>query len=351
MHTKTGPFRCWYLMLGYLGIVSLILSCATIGLGSSKLAEGLLQLDEGVVKVKDQNGNLQPLAGESTFDLVGNVESTGPWRVAGRTLQTNDATQIAQGLNTGDLVRVRGAALDDDTWLAYSIEPSQEETDQTITIIGKVTSVDPWVVNDINLNVTADTVVNGDIKPGTLVKVEILLLEDGTWEVVSISPVGDLTPSGECVNVIATVVSMSGSQVQFLGWPSPLTVDTTSKIGDENNANENDNNANDNDNHDNDENENENDENNNENDDGADVDLGALQPGQQVVAVVCPSADGQLVIVKLTVLDDEDADTSNGGEKVLVCHKPDKKGGHTISIAPPAVPAHMAHGDTMGACP
>jgi hypothetical protein len=344
MNTRTGSLFRWSLIMGYIGVVSLILSCATLGFGSSKLAKGILQLDEGVVKVQNQNGDWQPLAGESTFELVGNVESTDPWQVAGRTLQTNEATQVAQGLDVGGLVRVRGAALENDTWLAYSIEPAEEDTDQTISIIGRVTSVDPWVVNDITLNVTGDTVITGDIKPGTLVKVEILLLEDGTWEVISISPLGDLTPSNGCVNVIATVVSVSGSQVQFLGWPTPLTVDKTQKTDDDNNSNENDNDAsNEND---------DDDENNNENDNDENDDLAALQPGQQVLAVICPSADGQLVIVKITVLDDDDdGDTGTGGEKVLVCHKPDKKGGHTISIASPAVPAHLAHGDRLGACP
>src|SRR4030095_2206493 len=180
-----------------------------------------------------------------------------------------------------------------------SIQPAEDqEADQTITIIGRVTSVDPWVVNDITLNVTGSTVITGDIKPGTLVKVEILLLEDGTWEVLSISPLGDLTPNGGCVNVIATVVSVSGSQVQFLGWPTPLTLDKTQNTDDDNNGNENDNDANDND--DDDENENDNDE---------DDDLADLRPGQQVLAVICPADDGQLVIVQLTVLDDDDGDT------------------------------------------
>ena len=33
-----------------------------------------------------------------------------------------------------------------------------------------------------------------------------------------------------------------------------------------------------------------------------------------------------------------------------VCHKTGNGGEHTINIAAPAVPAHMAHGDSMGAC-
>lgn len=39
--------------------------------------------------------------------------------------------------------------------------------------------------------------------------------------------------------------------------------------------------------------------------------------------------------------------------KVLICHIPPGNPGnaHTISVAPSAVPAHLAHGDTMGPCP
>ena len=35
-----------------------------------------------------------------------------------------------------------------------------------------------------------------------------------------------------------------------------------------------------------------------------------------------------------------------GQEKVQVCHK-----GHTLTIAAPAVPAHLKQGDTLGTCP
>lgn len=34
-----------------------------------------------------------------------------------------------------------------------------------------------------------------------------------------------------------------------------------------------------------------------------------------------------------------------GQEKVTICHK-----GHTITIAEPALAAHLAHGDTLGSC-
>ena len=287
--------------------------------GSPNAQQATLQLDGDVVQVRDQDGGWTPVAGTSTFELVGSVESTEPWRVSGRTLETNQATRVGQDVQTGDLVLVRGAALEDDDWLAYSIEPAREQTDPVVTLIGTVDSVDPWVVNGITLTVTGETVVEGDITPGTLVQVEILLLEDGTWEVIHIVPLGDLTDTSGCANVIATVVSVNGDQIQFLGWPTTVTF-----ADDDNDASE--------------------------NEDGEDR---VLEPGQKVLAVVCV-VNNQVVIVQVTVLDDDDGDDgepSANGEKVLVCHKPDKKGGHTLSIASAAVPAHLGHGDRLGACP
>lgn len=338
MNGKINSGLRWSLLLGYLGVLGFLLACMAVTGGTSSVEQGILQLDDDVVKVKNQSGDWEPLAGTSSFELVAPLENVDPWTVAGKTLQTNESTQIEEGLVVGDLVRARGTILGDGTWLAYSIESGDEQTDQTIVLIGKVISIDPWVVNGITLNVTPDTVINGEIKPGVLVRVEILLLDDGTWEVISISPLGDFPPTSGCVTVIATVVSVNGDEIQFLGWPTTVIIGDNTQ--DENNNNDagNENDGNDDD------------AENEDNDQG--VDVGTIQPGQKVLAVVCVSEDGQLVITRITVLDDEDGnDSGEGGEKVLVCHKPDKKGGHTLSIAKPAVPAHLGHGDKLGPCP
>ena len=39
-----------------------------------------------------------------------------------------------------------------------------------------------------------------------------------------------------------------------------------------------------------------------------------------------------------------------GQEKVILCHKPDTPAELTIEVAAPAVDAHLAHGDYLGAC-
>jgi Domain of unknown function (DUF5666) len=360
MNTHKKSVLRWQLLVSCLAIISLTMACAGVTLGTTS---DDVQIEDGVVQVKNENGDWTPVAGAATFELVGELQNMDPWTVAGKTFETNELTQIADGLQVGDLVRVQGTVLEDDTWVAYSIQPAEEQTDPTIVLIGVVDSVDPWVVNGIELNVTDTTEIQGDITPGTIVRVEILLLDDGTWEVLSIAPLGDSTGTPGCATVIATIVSVNGDQVQFLGWPVTVTLQLNTN---NENDNENDNNGNEVENGNENANENEqngdqgenNDEQNEDENESGDAGGVTLEAGQVVLAVVCVSEDGSLVIVSITVLNTDDNDGDNGGtpsngqEKVLVCHKPNsKKGGHTLSIAKPAVPAHLAHGDTLGPCP
>jgi uncharacterized protein DUF5666 len=323
MYANKKLFR-WGLIAGYVGIVAAMLACMAVGLGTSNADSGTLQINNGSVEVKGQNGEWMPVAGASTFELVGTLKSINPWVVAGTTLETNETTQIQEGLKVGDLVRVKGTSLENGKWVAYSIERAEEQTNpsSTIVIIGKVTSTDPWVVNGITLNVTADTVITGNITPGMLVRVEILLLEDGTWEVISITPLGDFTEENGCLTVAATIVSVTANEIQLVGWPSmPLRSDV--KIEGE----------------------------------GGKEQPGnlTLSPNQNVLVVLCPSNDNQIVITQIIIIAVNPPEEGNGpsgeGEKVLVCHKPKKKSAHTLSLPPSAVPAHLAHGDTMGPCP
>lgn len=320
MNTKNKSAARWQLFLGYLGILVMTLACvgtgAGAGLGTSTPSSdaALIHLEDGVVEVQAENGDWTPVAGDSAFDVTAPLESTDPWKVAGITLATNESTQIEEGLQVGDLVRVRGVILDDGTWLANFIERAAEQVDPIIVLIGRVDSVDPWVVNGIQLNVTADTDIQGTITPGMFVRVEILLSPDGTWEVLSIAPLGEFEEDPDCGTVVATVVSVEGNVIQLAGWPS-ITLGEDVKIEDEAGGE------------------------------------GTLSPNQVVLIVVCPFGEGQIVIVQIIILNTGDDGTSVEGEKVLICHKPDKKGGHTISISSSAVPAHLAHGDKLGPCP
>jgi len=224
---------------------------------------------------------------------------------------------------------VKGTALEDGKWVAYSIERAEEQTDPspTIVFIGKVTSTDPWVVNGITLNVTAGTVINGTIAVGMLVRVEVLLAEDGTWEVLSLTPLGDFSEVDGCVTVAATIVSVTADEIQFVGWPS-MPLDSDVKI--ESNGNEAE----------------------NQGDQQGDI---VLSPNQNVLVVLCPTDNNQIVIAQIILIvinpPEEGGNESPGGnQKVLVCHKPNKNA-HTLSIPQSAVPAHLGHGDKLGPCP
>ena len=301
-----------------LGMIMITTACAGFAVGSN--SDELLRLNDGVVEARNEDGDWVPVGGESTFELTGELEGIDPWKTAGVALVIHETTQIEEGLEVGDLVRVHGAILEDETWVAYSIELADEQTDPILILIGTVDSVDPWVVNGITLPVTDETDIQGDITPGMIVRVEILLLPDGTREVLRIAPLGELTETSGCATVIATVLSVNGNEIQFLGWPEPVTFGEDPQT-----------------------------ENDDESGGGA-----TISADQVVLAVVCVSVDGQIAVVQIIVLNTGDGGSEDGtsvdGEKVLVCHKPSKKP-HTISIASAAVPAHLAHGDTLGVCP
>lgn len=325
MSERNRPVVRWLRLAGYLGLVAVLLACAAVGSATESVPASptpvvtetaLLRLEDGAVQVKGENTDWMPVAGESTFELVGTVESIDPWMVTGNTFAVRDTTQIAEGLEVGDTVRVRGIILADNTWLANSIEPAgdEEQPGPTILLIGKVNSIDPWVVHGITLNVTTDTVIAGEVTPDMIVLVEILLLDDGTWEVLTITPLSHFTEIPDCATVTATVASVDGDEVEFTGWP---VITFGEEVTIENESGE----------------------------------PATLEPNQMVLVVVCANAETQFTITKIIILDLTEVDVPGDGQKVLICHKPDKKGGHTLSIAEPAVTAHLAHGDKLGPCP
>ena len=325
MNKKNTRAVRWPLVAGYMGIVVVLMACATIsGTGftptppaTQAATEAVLRLENGAIEVREESGDWLLVGGETTFEIVGELESTDPWMVTGNTFATRDSTIIDEGLEAGDLVRVKGVILKDGTWLAYSIARAEEQTNASVILIGSVTSIDPWVVNGITLNVTSDTLISEGIEAGMIVRVEILLLEDGTWEVISIVSLGDFTGVPGCATVTATVVSVNGHEIQLVGWPV-ITLDDDVKI---------------------------------EDDQGGEV---TLSEDQVVLVVICSSEDGQIRITHIIIInigEEGEVPSDGGGEKVLVCHKPNKKGGHTLSISSSAVPAHLGHGDKLGACP
>jgi len=314
----------WQWLAGYLGAIAGLLACATSG-GTSPTATpvpteeqtALLRLENGAIEFQQEDGDWAPVGGETTFEIVGELESSDPWMVTGNTFATRTSTQIDEGLQLNDLVKVKGVILEDATWLASSIAraEAEEQSSPSIILIGKVTSIDPWVVNGITLNVTSDTLISEGITTDMIVRVEILLLEDGTWEVLSIVSLSDFRDIPGCATVTATLVRVNGNEIQLAGWPT-ITLNEDVLIEGERGSE------------------------------------GSLSEDQLVLVVVCSAEDGQIRITHIVILNlEEETPASSGEKKVLICHKPDKKGGYTLSIATSAVPAHLGHGDKLGACP
>ncbi len=318
MNTKNRLVFRWSLALVYLGMATILPACGGVTpitpVTPVPTETASLRLDEGAVEVQNKNHVWVPIGGETTFELTGEVQSTNPWMVTGNTFATRDYTQITEGLKEGDLVRVKGVILKDATWLAESIEPAEGKIDPAITLVGKVNSIDPWVVSGIRLNVTPDTTITGKITPDMIVRVGILLSDDGKWEVASIAPLSNFIEIPGCATVTAKVASVSGDEVQFAGWPA-IQLAQDVKV---------------------------------ENEAGTQA---TLNPNSPVLVVVCPAENGKFTITKIIVLRKDIGSVSADGENVLICHKPDKNSRHTLSLPAVAVSAHIGHGDKLGPCP
>ncbi len=262
---------------------------------TGRIQEDGTWLAERITRALDEN---------RAFEITGPIESMNPWNVAGVAFDIRSWTEIAEDLQIGDLVRVKGQIQADGTWLAYAIERVEEAPYPSFVLIGTVISIDPWVVNGIPLNVTEDTIIVGNIVPGMLVRVEINLLPDGTWQVVRITPLDDFGHIPTCMYIYATVVSVEGDQIHLLGWPAISW-------------------------------------------------NGEFTPNSIVQIYLCIDEAGNLTIVNIIVINPGNPDYQPPleGDKVMICHKPaHKKGGNTLSISASALPAHLAHGDTLGAC-
>ena len=255
---------------------------------------------------------LRALDESRAFDFTGAIESIDPWVVAGIPFQTNEWTDIDEGLVVGDQVRVTGQIMENGTWIAYEIHRLEDPFAPRIFLVGIVESIDPWVVSGVALNVDEETVIVGEIQVGMLVRVEIQALPDGSWKILEIAPLQGFFWGVGCRQVTAVVIGVSGNQIQLEGWPA-MTL-------------------------------------------GEDVQLpGELMPQSVVIVTICFGEDGLPVVVAIIIILEpgiiEPPDDEIPGEKVMICHKPSGKNPHTIVVSQSAVPAHLGHGDYLGACP
>lgn len=246
----------------------------------------------------------------SSFEFIGQIESLSPWMVAGIAFETREWTTIEEDLAIGDLVLVKGQIMEDGSWVASEIR----HYDLTLTtiLIGRVFNMDPWIVSGVNLVIDTETQIASGITIGMLVRVEMVLMPDGTHRVIRIDPVSGYEWGEGCKTVVVSVIGVDGNQVQLEGWPV-LQISEDIQISSD------------------------------------------LREGAIVQVTICFDEDMNVRIITIIIIylpdPEEVPPMDDTGGKVTLCHKPNGKNPHTITVSESAVPAHLAHGDTLGACP
>jgi hypothetical protein len=255
------------------------------------------------------------IADNRSFEFIGAVDSIDPWIVAGVGFETRDWTQVDEDITLHDLVRVSGQVMEDGAWVAYEIIRLDEPGDLRFILVGMVTSLHPWIVSNNTLDVDGETLIRGEIALGMLVRVEILILADGTWKILSIQPVAGFTWESGCREIVGRLITVNESGIILEGWPEiPLSLQ-------------------------------------------AGV-TGEMTPDSILLLQMCFSEDGSAVVVYVYVLfqppveEIEEAKTAElPNENVMICHLPNSRNPHTILVSRSALPAHLGHGDILGACP
>ncbi len=244
-----------------------------------------------------------------TFDFVGVVISTDPWVVNGIRIRTDERTQIDEGIDIGNRVRVRGRVLADGTWLAESIEQLDEGQRHHVEFTARVRSIDPWVVGAVSVTVDDKTKIIGDIAVGDWVTVKGQLLPDGT---VVAKKITRLDRARGCFTFSTVVRQVEGNRL--LLWDGEVLVL----------------------------------------DDSVEVE-GDIEAGSVIRVRMCLDEDGELRLVSIIVifqLDEPPIIPPGDDDLVTICHHPpgNPDNAHTITVGRGAVEEHLRHGDTLGPC-
>ena len=152
---------------------------------------------------------------EREFAITGSVESIDPWVVDGIEFDTDDWTEIEEGIDVGDQVRVEGRILDDGKWVAEEIELLEEEEPRRFSFTGLVNSTDPWNVGGIDFTTDEHTVIVGQISASDLVHVEGVILPDGTLLAERIER---LENELGCLSFSTAVRETGVNQIVLLDW-------------------------------------------------------------------------------------------------------------------------------------
>ncbi|MBE2221658.1 MAG: FecR domain-containing protein, partial [Anaerolineae bacterium] len=164
-------------------------------------------VNEGKVDVSSFNKTVSVTAGQVTTLLIGSppespaftitgqgqVSAIGSeWAIAGQTFGTHPLTLIVGNPQVGDLVHVEGHLLEDGSRVADRIILLRRAVTNQFSLTGEVSAIgSDWTVSGQAIATTAQTVIDDDILVGDTVRVEGLILEDGTLQAQTIRRLED----------------------------------------------------------------------------------------------------------------------------------------------------------------
>ncbi len=254
---------------------------------------------------------------ERKFEITGPVESIDPWKVAGVEFETAAWTEIDEDIQIGGRVKVKGRILEDGTWVADEIELIEEGQGLRFEFVGKVTSADPWVIGGVPVATDENTEIAEGIEVGDIVRVEGTIQPDGALLAEKISPVENLL---SCFDISTLVSNVTAGQVILVNG-QVIQLDGSVQVE------------------------------------------GDIEPAAVVLIHICIMEDGKSVVISIIVIFQLDAlptttpaptlaptAPSGGDDQVTICHKPDGKNPHTLTVPQSALGGHLGHGDTLGPC-
>ena len=286
------------------------------------VSDGLARfsVDEGEVAVTGEGVTVQVQAGEVStvaegsspaepvFRTGGEGELTAMgdvWPIGGQDFVVTADTRISGEPQLGDWVAVDGRLLADDTLVADAIWVVGA-TAERFEFVGVVEAIgaDTWTISGVAVAVDAETEIEADISVGDSVKVGGLVQEDGVWLATEIKLAEDADGSFEFIGELESIDP-------WIVAGQEIAVDDATEI-----------------------------------EDGLAV--GDLVKVEGVITEAGVWLATEIKSVEPT--EDDDGPPGLGVEMVTLCHKPDGVNPRTITVASPAVPAHLGHGDTLGPC-
>jgi len=252
---------------------------------------------------------------QSTFAFSGHVLNIDPWNVDGVLFEVRDWTLIEAGIELGDLVRVSGIILDDGTWVAERIEKIDDRLFRLV-FVGYVDSIDPWSIAGLPIATDENTDIDDQIEVGDLVKVTVWVQADGTWLARRIEWLSSGAEEG-CVLITAVITAINGDQIS-LSDGQVITLGDTEIEGD-------------------------------------------LRVNAVAAIVACVNEDGEIEIVSITIIYvppvrppqpplPPGPPGEDRPERVTLCHKPGTPAEKTKTLPSSALFGHLGHGDTLGPC-